>query len=223
MNSKIINGGSIAILIDCWKDLPLDMPAASTVAKDQVYQNIINKVESLPNLTAVILATYQTHEYANSNNLYYQKSTDLFHTSQPIPYVKEIFENLDYGWSRTSGVMETDPGILNHTWPVPQIAMVHTYQLEYYLNRVVPHVKNIFFFGMAWNICVQHRPVGYFNINQLVQWNHLPKDIRLFTRDDCVLSNTNGLMHFPDLTTDPNCVKITDNIFEIQVRHDNAS
>jgi hypothetical protein len=209
-----LEGGSIVVLIDCWNRPSKNSSANNTNLLEQMIENILKEISNIPDLSAVILATYESVEYKNSNNRYYTQADELFNTHQPIAYVRDIYQNLNYGnYSQKA----TNSKILEHDFPVNQLAMVNPYQIEYYIQMVVPHVKNIFFFGQSWNLCVKHRPIGYESISKLIKWNHLSRDTKLFTLNNCILdfdTITNELF-IPELIRDPSCKYVTDNLFQI--------
>jgi len=216
MNNLQLIGGSIVVLIDCWGEIH-PITAHNIQNQQKLYDNILKEIPKILNLTAVVLSTYHTTEHNNSSNQYYMQSADLFYNAQPIAYVREMYQQLNYEIINSAANQVTDPKILNKLWQVPQLAMTHPYQLEYYINHVVPHVKNIFFFGQAWNLCVKKRPIGYSPILELIKWNHLAADTRVFTFSNCILALDiqTRCTYFPELTNDTNCVKLSDNLFEI--------
>ena len=55
------------------------------------------------------------------------------------------------------------------------------WELEYYL-LLHPEIKNIYFFGMAWEGCVRYRPLGYEAV--IEEAPHL----NILTNSNCILS-----------------------------------
>ena len=182
-NMSFRDHGSIAVIVEC-RDYSHFEPSSDQYLKcQQLSQNINEIIPTLPNLTAVVLSTYDSYEpydpETRRNNLYYQNAYDLFYQAQPIPYVKQFYKQdfiRDDPKVLAPGEHDvcTDPMVLNKIWPCYQLAMNNIWQLEYYIKTVVPHVKNIFYFGRSWSVCVQGRLIGTDRLRELKHWGHLP-------------------------------------------------
>lgn len=193
--------GSIAVIIDCWDHSQYPVGSNNHQLCQELAQNILDIVPTLPNLTAVVLSTYDGYEAHDpalrSSNLYYKNTHDLLYVEQPIPYVRRWYER-DFVRSEPRvtqpGEIEnrTSSQILSHRWPCQQLAMNDIWQLEYYMHNVVPHAKNVFYFGRSWNHshdvpgCVRGRPMGADRLCELKQWSHLP-DVNVFLHSRGIL------------------------------------
>lgn len=208
-----LDHGSVAVIIDCWDYSQYSVDSSNYRLCQQLSQNILKIVPTLPNLTAVILSTYDSLESHDPTkrlqNIYYQNTHDLFYQQQPIPYIKKLYQQdfvRDLSKATVSNnATRTDDLILNHVWPCYQIAMNDIWQLEYYIRMVVPHVKNVFYFGRAWSNgyqmpgCVRGRPMGADRLKELKQWGHLP-DVNVLLCQQGILENhpTQELFSWPE-------------------------
>lgn len=203
------------VLIDCWEIDPDNKDLYQ--ASQKLYHNILQTIPLIPDLAAVVLATYHSSEMLDPhmrNNRYYSNSYDMFFEKQPLMYIRQQYAASMLA-SDTHGHLKTDSSILNAIWPSQQFAMVAPWQLQMYINTIIPHVKNIWFMGMHWNMCIEDRPLGWETIAKMIKFNHLHKDTKLLARSDCILEDSNGSNVFPDLTNDQRCHCITDTVYEI--------
>lgn len=216
-------GGNIAVLLDCWDPQPLSQDQPENFAHCQeLTENIFQRIGQMPDLAAVVLATYTSDSEVQDarlrdTNLYYKNAWQMFYREQPIEYIRRHFvDTLDYlSVSNTGLKHNTDPRLLNHVWPCMQIAMHDSWQLEYYIRHVVPHVKNVFYFGRSWNYCLHERLIGINAMLALKKWQHLP-ELRLFGYDDCILGlKSHHFMCWHDFHNDTTCEYIDNNLFEI--------
>jgi hypothetical protein len=216
-------GGNIVVLLDCWDPAPLAREHPANFAQcQQLTQNILTRIHTIPDLAAVILATYTSkNEIKNSalkdTNPYYKNAWQMFYFEQPVDYIRRHFvDALDRIAITDVGLEhDTDPLLLNQIWPCMQIAMHDSWQMEYYIRHVVPHVRNLFYFGRSWNYCLHQRPIGINAMLAIKQWQHLP-GLRLFTYSDCILALENHhVMVRHDLHNDHTCQHINDDLFEI--------
>ena len=155
----------LAILVDCWKHL--DGPEYK-----QLWENILNSLLKY-NIQTVVLAT---HEY----NIKTHWNTDWFENTHHIFFNGNLNRNK---WVESlpvaigtapSYIFETADTILNAKLPGKLKLMLHdSKQLEWYLLNIVPHIKNVWYFGVHWNICIKNRNIGtdklinFFNQNNI--------------------------------------------------------
>jgi hypothetical protein len=202
-------GGTAVILIDCCVPLGKQNPALH----QELYSNIHQAIPLIPNLTAVILASYESTD--GVDNAYAATSQQLFHDHQPFEHVKHLWT-----WSqdRWKGPSNTDPSILAAQWPCVQLAMTEHWQLDLYVNTVVPHVKNILLMGRYWSRCILSRPLGIQGLELMRVHGHLARDSKVLVLQDCVLDGEleYGTEFFPDLKENPCCELVTQGLFEVK-------
>lgn len=174
---------SIAILIDCWKT------KWNEHAKT-CFDNIINVLDNTESITTVVLATYNCKtERFTTNSVWAQNNVLMCATSirKKIHCLKDAYDHLyNYDNNKNQPLKETDPIILDYINPNKyQISMNWWWELEYYL-LLHPEIKNIYFFGTAWNQCLRTRPLGYESV--IEEAPHL----NILTNSKCVLSEVHS-------------------------------
>jgi len=191
-----INAPSIAILIDFWE--------RSNRTKGQNLLDFLNDSKS-NSIETVVLASYNCYE--EKNTIWHWNYNNTFNSTNKrtrtlidLHFMQKYF-NENY---HPHKVEHTDPAILNYVNPNKfQIAMLCGWELEYYLS-INPHIKNVYVFGQAWEMCVKNRPLGYDALLEI-------PNINILTKLDCIRIES-GTMP-PDLDIDPNWYHITDDIF----------
>jgi hypothetical protein len=211
--------GSIAVIIDCWEYSQYTPGSHNHEMCRQLTDNILSVIPTLPNLTAVILSTYDAPEshdpLLRCHNAYYRNTHELFYQHQPIPYIKHWYQH-DFmrepsdSADRNGPQARTDPRLLDHVWPCQQLAMNNIWQLEYYIRYLVPHAKNVFYFGKNWTNwygvpgCVLGRPMGADRLSELKQWNHLPDvNIMLYQKGILDKQHPDDVFIWPDFSQFP--------------------
>lgn len=159
--NTIIDQPSVAILIDCWNTPALNLC--------RMYSNIMQFINNTPAIETVVLSTYNAQpESDDSKTIWYENYSKLF--NQRIPEFQ----------LNTFPVETTVPVILNYVNDNKfQIALRHEWELKCYLT-LNPHVKNVYVFGSAWDVCVKIRPLGYESLSKIT-------DLNVLTDTDCVL------------------------------------
>jgi len=167
---------SIAILIDCWKP-----------SNPRITNNITHFLDSTESITTVILATYSCKtERDVSDSIWSDNARLLFNNTKrkKIIDLKWAFDTL-YTHYNDFKLEQTDPIIWNYRNPAKyQISMHWLWQLEYYLS-LHPEIKNIYFFGAAWEDCVRYRSLGYESISE-----EMP-NLNILTNSKCIISKFN--------------------------------
>jgi hypothetical protein len=169
---------SIAILIDCWQT------ATPTATTKRCFNNIVRFLDKTESITTVILATYncKTERYT-PNSVWADNNMTLFKNPQrsKITDLKAAFDLLYEHSPNDDPPEQTDPIIWNYINPKKcQIAMNWWWELEYYL-LLHSEIKNIYFFGSAWELCVRFRPLGY---QSIIEEN---PSINILTNSNCIL------------------------------------
>jgi hypothetical protein len=196
---------SIAILIDCWKSIDEDT--------SRCFNEITNFIDSTDSIITVILATYncKTERYT-PNSIWADNNMALFKNPirKKIIDTKLAFDLLYTHKNNTFQVQpaQTSPIIWNYLNPNKyQIAMYWWWELEYYL-LLHPEIKNIYFFGMAWEGCVRYRPLGYEAV--IEEAPHL----NILTNSKCILSEIHSDPTY--IENDANWKSIGNDIYHYQ-------
>jgi len=171
---NILDQPSAAILIDCWAD------STATV----VYNNIINFLDSTPQIKVVVLASYETIDTMTTGLI--KKS--VWHTN----------------YFKRHGVRRTDNSILTYVnrskFQINLLTLADFTQLmEQY-----PEIKNLYFMGTSWRECIQHRPLGIQSLISIF-------DVNLLVNQTCVYDHLNP--PHPNLSLDRDYLKIHQDIF----------
>ena len=173
----IINQPSIAILIDCWKNDSF-IPS--------VYGRITQCIENNTNIKTVVLASYNCRkEREISNSIWYLNYNNFFIKSQQhsrkikdLEIVHQFYEKYNTAHPNEN----TEPNILNYKNTEKfQIAMRWRWELDLYLEEH-REIKNIYVFGMAWDMCVKDRPLGYDSLSEL-------PNVNILTNTTCVIDS----------------------------------
>ena len=173
----IINQPSIAILIDCWKNDSF-IPS--------VYGRITQYIDNNTNIKTVVLASYNCRkEREISNSIWYLNYNDFFIKSKQhsrkikdLEIVHQFYEKYNIAYPNEN----TEPNILNYKNTEKfQIAMRWRWELDLYLEEH-QEIKNIYVFGMAWDMCVKDRPLGYDSLSEL-------PNVNILTNTTCVIDS----------------------------------
>lgn len=196
---------SIAILIDCWKS-PVPDDALS-----KCFNNIINFLDATESITTVVLATYNCKSERYTANSIWDNNSNILLKNPIKKKIHCLNDAYDYYFkydnNKNHKLEQTDPTIWNYINPAKyQISMLWWWELEYYL-LLHPEIKNIYFFGMAWEGCVRYRPLGYDAILEEVP--HL----NILTNKNCILSR---MHHIPIIENDTNWKSIGNDIYHYQ-------
>ena len=187
-----LNDPSIAILIDLWE--------SPNKTKWQNLLNFLNDPES-NSIETIILASYNCYDEGNTVwHWNYDKTFNGTNRTLIDLHFMQRYFNKNF---RPYTVQHTQPLILNYVNPNKfQIAMLWGWEFEYYLSKN-PHIKNVYVFGQAWDICVKNRPLGYDALLEI-------PNINILTKLDYVKLEDR---RYPNLDNDPNWYHVVDNIY----------
>jgi len=193
---EILNQPSIAILIDCW----------SNCSDKFLYKRIAYIINNNPNIKTVVLASYNCRRerevsdsvwYLNYNN-FFIKEHQHSRKIKDLEHIHRHYEKQDTKFPNE----DTDPYILNYKNPEKfQIAMKWRWELDLYLEKH-PEIKNIYMFGIAWDICVKVRPLGYDSLAEL-------DNINILTNMLCVNDSSGNRP-----TMDSNWTQVVENTYK---------
>lgn len=150
MNNDILNDSSVAVLVDCWESDSED--------HNNFYKNIIKFIDETPQITVVILATYDANDLKIvTTNTWYKNALLWMRSDKRTSKIILDYINVDK----------------------LQIAMDDFDDFTHFLDRF-KGITNIYFMGHSWNKCIHDRPIGIDNctglkrniiINQTCVWN----------------------------------------------------
>ena len=196
---------SIAILIDCWESSSLNIKA------ENCYYKINNFLDTTDSIKTIVLASYNCKtEYQIGEYIWYQNNVLMCRqsTRKKIIHLKQAHDYLNR-YDNKHAEEKTDPIILNYVNSNShQISMRWWWELEYYL-LLHPEIKNIYFFGQAWEECVRTRPLGYEAILE-----ERP-DLNMLTNTECVMPYNSALSNL-NLSNDPDWAQVEGNIYLYQ-------
>ena len=180
-----LDAPSLAILIDCW---PVPDPGYK-----KVMQQIHDTCRDDLTIKSIALATYVPDHHDQVYTMeprWYEQGKDFFYDSV-------LWNEIASAWNRTNchAVSGTSPVVRDMVMRDDQVGftMFDGLQLLYYCNYINPSIRNIYFFGATWPGCIQYRPVGFHNVQNLINHNMFHNEITLLTRTDCVHFSVEGM------------------------------
>jgi hypothetical protein len=167
---------SMAIIIGCWQD------HAQPIHK-RLFQDILEFTNNCPQIEVVAVSTQHC---SVQNSLWAQTADAIFFDEQPVDWIRRCYTNLS-----TKRFTNLNLFMDNNEWNNKvKISIVEQWQLEYLLNHVYTHVKNVYYFGVGWNVGVQRDYIGWGHLSQSIQHGHV-RPINLLTHEKLSLVNTN--------------------------------
>jgi hypothetical protein len=168
----------VAIIIDCWETW-WSRNCVDTSPDYRVFKNIKNFLEITPDITTVILATYESTDtlttiwHTNSLKLLGKEAYDKkIQTDKETPFTEN--------WQE---FRKTDKLLLDWICDKKyQIAMHYQWEFEILLKTI--KIENIYICGQYLDMCLRHRPLGYDNLSKFILDNNLPS--KILVKDDCV-------------------------------------
>jgi len=160
MNKDILKLPAVAVLVDCCRDADAH----------GLYNNIINFLNTTQEITAIILATYDSNDLNTiTNNIWYKNALNIVESKE-----------------------RTSSKLLNYVnLNKLQVAMHSFDDFSNFLSRY-KGIKNIYFMGHSWNQCIHNRPIGIYSclgldkniiINQSCVWNTDTEDLLNVEKD----------------------------------------
>ena len=67
--------------------------------------------------------------------------------------------------------------------------MSEQWQLEYMMNHNLAHVKQVWYFGIGWNLGVKQSGIGWGQLCDLISHDHIRPQIDILTNRTCILEN----------------------------------
>ena len=174
---------SIAILIDCWSDVNLNL-----------IQNIKNYCVDNSAIKAIFLNSYaRLSDNLSSDEPYWSNSNSIFNLETKFDEIRKQWNNAQFEYTTT-----THKNLLN-PWTRPDQNLFSAFsslQILYYCNYINPAVDKIYFFGQEWDVCVKFRPTGWMQLNALNYHTLFHNKKTLLSRPDCVASDSQVISSF---------------------------
>lgn len=170
--SNQIEGSSIAILIDCWKD-----------CNPAIIKNITQFCVDNSSIKTIILSSYVEDQSLSIDEPYWSNSNNIFNKETKFDELRQQWNSSDF--QTQSNTHEN----LLESWSRPDqllLAAFSSLQILYYCNYVNPSVDKIYFFGQSWDICVKFRSTGWLQINALNYHDMFKTKKILLSRPECV-------------------------------------
>lgn len=182
MHLDDLSASSMAIIIGCWED------HIQPVHK-KLFQDILEFTNNCPQIEVVAVSTQHC---GVQNPLWTQSAKTIFFDEQPVDWVRRYYTNLS-----TKQFTNLNVYMDNHDWNNKvKISIVEQWQLEYLLNHVYAHIKNVYYFGVGWNVGVQRDYVGWGQLAQSIQHGHV-RPVNILTHEKLSLVNaSNDHLHY---------------------------
>ena len=188
MNS-ILERPSMVLLIDCWSQW--DTPRDHNVQK--CFKNIKNFCWNNPHVHTIGLASYCGSEPVSisQEEPWHSNAKKLFYNTTRWDYLRQTWNStLFNSFSPTHSIIKDLPIRNDQT----QFAVWNASQLLYYCNHVYPIIENIYVFGIAWDVCLKIRPVGWKELNCLNQYNMFTTKKTILSDISCSLDSTKNFV-----------------------------
>jgi len=153
-----VNEPGIAILIDCWEHL-----TDQHKIYPETWNNIITAIEN-KNIQTVVLSTYTYDIKTHWNSEWFTNAHHIFFNGNPRQedWVRTLPESIG---TAPGYIYQTAKTIFDYEFSNQLKFMLHdSDMLKWYIEEVVPHIKNLWFFGCHWDLCLKERPIGFENL-----------------------------------------------------------
>lgn len=181
----------LIVIIDNWKYKP-----DGTEVSGLLSQRIINFIETHSNISTAVLSSYSCSEELFSNTVWYDNRRQNIRN-----YDDYVQSDYDLNLSRN---MKTWEGMLHYVNPsIFQIAMRDIQELSSYTKSNI--INNIYMSGVAWDICVKNRPLGYENIHRYIP------EVNLLVDTTCILDSYGNT---PDMSLYPKWKNVSNTLYQ---------
>ena len=197
----ISKSDSLAILIDCWNRPANPLQAISS--KD-IRHNILSFIDRAC-IGTVVLSSYSCPIDKAAQNIWNDNYHKFFNSLSVPPNIFELYQSQLISLEEQPPVEHTHRDILRYYNKTKfQISMLQRWELEYYL-KVNPKIKYIYVFGVAWEICVKDRPLGYMSLSKI-------HGVDILTDTKCVKTLESN--KYLDLSLDKNWIHVKDTTYK---------
>lgn len=210
---------SLAVIIDCWdneffyQNQTVDEEIHREWQKaDQVFDSISQRIIQDANIKSVALACYDSARDDNKivcEQPWWQNAESFFSKETKWDKLRKEWNN--HGILISSQV-RTDSRIKDIQLRNDQVgfSVFDSLHILYYCNVINPSIDNIIFMGQRFDLCVCHRPVGYFNVASLIHHGLFKNNITVSIYRDCVRCHDDF-----DISTKKSWTLISDNVYEL--------
>jgi hypothetical protein len=184
MDTKIYNEQSMAILIDCLPNSLATLGYPGPPTPDWLIPNIKEFCRKKEEIKTIVYSSYCRHDTIESTSPGYNTSTNIFSKETKLDVLRREWNLVCDGIcpSLTHPDLQSD-------WHRPDqsvLSMFSTTQLLYYCNSINNNINKIYFFGLAWDVCVKHRPTGWMQVNSLNYHNLFHTNKQILSVPNCV-------------------------------------
>jgi hypothetical protein len=193
----------LAIIIDCWNhqrisdEINLRAPQYPLISPpdperyNSVMTSIKNFCERDHNIQAIALASYgNDNNHVSCVDPGWDNAKQFFVNETKLDFLRKMFNSVS-----ASNQEFTHPTIRDIKLRSDQVIFTafNELQILYYCNNINPSIKNIYFLGAQWEMCVKNRPVGWLQVAGLLYHNMFSSTKNLLTRRDCVYVKKNEI------------------------------
>ena len=175
MNSTDCIGNSLIIIVDLWQNEKLNNLA----------QNIKEYIENTEHIKSVCLSSYFNVTNICSSDHYWKNSKKLFNDIIEIDAIRK-------NWiERTKEKNITHSTIMSIKPRNDQFffSASSPFEIIYYCNSTNQSIRNIYWAGVDWRICIRDRPVGYQEIINCYKNNFFKNKINFRTNKTLIATN----------------------------------
>ena len=187
--NNVLERPSMVLLIDCWSKW--DEPYDHNVQK--CLGNIKNFCWNNPHVHTIGLASYWGLEpvAVSKEEPWYSNAKELFYDTTRWEHLRRTWSSACFdSVSRTHAVIRDLPLRCDQT----QFSIWNVDQLLYYCNHVCPIIENIYVFGMAWDVCLESRPVGWKELSCLTHYDMFTSKKTILSDVSCMLDSTKNFV-----------------------------
>lgn len=181
---ELLEQPSLAIIIDCWANNGYN--SAQTKNYENVLHNIAEQIKNNEFIKSVAIASYANEgDFCSFEDQFIKNSLDFFVNETKWDILRNLWKNAKFGYDKdffTHNIIKEIKFRDNQC----VFSVFNNLDILYYCNFINPSIRNIYFFGQSWNVCVKDRPVGWLDVSTLNYHNLFSKKINLLTSKKCV-------------------------------------
>ena len=173
---------SAAVIIGCW--------AEHQPRHQQLISNIIDFVSTDDFDTILVSAEHnKLDNNTQGPNNWIDTEKRIFYTEQGVDWIRQQYHSAVEKRNRLA-FSTASRSILDHDWQGKNcVAVSEQWQLEYMMNHNLAHVKQVWYFGIGWNLGVKQSGIGWGQLCDLISHDHIRPQIDILTNRTCILEN----------------------------------
>ena len=187
--NNVLERPSMVLLIDCWSSW--DEPYDHNV--QECLKNIKNFCCNNPYVHSIGLASYWGLDpvAVSKEEPWHSNAKELFYDTTRWEHLRHTWSSSYFDTvSRTHAVIRDLPLRCDQT----QFSIWNADQLLYYCNHVYPIIENIYVFGIAWDVCLESRPIGWKELSCLNQYDMFTSKKTILSDVGCMLDRTRNFV-----------------------------